>query len=179
MRDDLAALLWIAANLSQVVQCLRMLVEMHRCGGSLVCVPPQASLISTLAQFDGDFVTFVDPRTFTEGYSPDALPDLIAQHAEALQMHLAVMSETFATRIAGCARALRDIAVVGWIALEALGGSAQRGDWHLLAGNLAGLGWATLQPLLLWQTVAIGVPVLLHFGVPRLLRTVLRRGWLH
>jgi len=185
-RDDLASLLWIAANLRQVGHCLQLLFDTRFHGGSMVCVPPQAPLICTLVQLDGDFVTFVDPRTFTEARSPEALSALIAQHAEALRTHLPAPDPAFGAHVAGCVRALRDVALAGWVALEALGAVTLQASWHALTGDLNALSmaalraaWPALQPVLLWQAVAIGIPALLHFGAPRLLRALLRRGRLH
>ena len=163
VRDDLAALVWVAANLRGVLHSLRVLSDMGIHGGSTIAVPPDDPRIVTLVQLDGDFVTFVDPRTFTEGRSPDALSALIAQHRSALQAHLPAMNKDFGARIAGSARGARDLAVTGWAGLAALGGATQA------------IGW----PFLLWQGLAFGLPALLHFGAPRLLRRALRRGWLH
>lgn len=183
-RDDMASLLWIVANLGQVVHSLQVLIDMRRHGGSLVCVPPQAPLIRTLVQLDGDFTTFVDPRIFAEGRSAAARSALIVQHAEALRRHLPAMTETFGVRVAGCVRAVRDIALTGWVVLEALAISGQSGDWRRLAGLQAagwdalGAVWPVLWPMLLGQAVAIGVPALLVFAAPRLLRFALHRGWL-
>jgi hypothetical protein len=60
--------------------------------------------------------------------------------------------------------------------MEAWGSSTQGDDWHALLGNFAGVAWATLRPLLLWQAVAIGIPALLHFATPLLLRLAIHRA---
>ena len=185
-RGNFAALLWIAANLRHTGRCLQVMFELRFHGGSLVCIPPQDPLIRTLIQPDGDFVIMVHPRTFAEGRTPEALLALAAQHADALRARLPALDPAFGSNVAASMRALRDAAFALWLGLEALGVAASPAVLHPFAGGWPAVGtaalqaaWPVLRPFLLWQVVAIGVPALLHYATPRVIRAALRRGWLH
>lgn len=163
-RKDLRSLLWIAGNTRNVLRSAQLLFDMSVHGGTVVEVPKQQPRIRTLIQLDGDYVTFVDGKLFTEGRSPDELSALIVQHQQALQAHLPMLDPAFPDHLFGCVRVLR----TAWIP----------GSLLMFGGVTYPVFGLTLQPSMVWHLLSPGIPGVLHFGAPRLLRLALRRGWL-
>lgn len=162
--EDLGSAFWLAGNGRAVSTLFGSLATTLKQGGLIVQVPPDAPMITTVIQLDGDITVMVDRALFREAPTPETLERLLAQHKAALVARLPLLDAELTEKMP---RSVLGLTRTGW-RLSILSGSS---------GVVAAVFDPSLASLL-WQTVyllPVAVTAALRFAVPRLLRRTLRQ----
>ena len=183
IRDSFAAigagigsLIWFAGNRRQVAMSLRVLRELAIEGGTVILVPPDAPLIRTLVQLDGDVVTTVDARIWRE------TPERRAQLLEAHQAALAARTAFDPAMTDHAARLIGALFHMTWPTAIGLTAGVAAGHWGLAGAAIVALldgqvhvALTTAAPAIASQTLAIGTPVAARYGLPKLTMWAVKR----
>jgi hypothetical protein len=109
------------------------LVGLLRAGGITVCTPPDAPIISTTIQLDGDVINYIDPDQLSDALARgvDATA-IVLQHQKAMTARIAPLADT-AAWIIGLPWSIAGLVPAGlWLGAGLLRGFDLAGQWRAL-----------------------------------------------